>query len=541
MKSEIKNIVIIGGGTAGWITAGLLAAKHTKKSSSSLTPAINITVVESPNVSPIGVGEGTWPSMRETLKTIGIDEVDLFLHCDASFKQASKFMHWGTSPNKKNINDLKNDKSAYYHPFSLPVNVNNFCVGSLIGEQRSSNTDHQQYAQQWNQTFADQVCYQSILAEKNLAPKLITNKAYDYIANYGYHFDASKFSELLKNHCINKLNVKHVLSHITAVHNDDNNNIAYVVTDTQGNIYGDLFIDCSGAQSLLLGKHYKIPFCSKENILFNNTALAVQIPYKNSDDSIASCTHSTAQTAGWIWDIGLQTRRGIGHVYSSEYTTDSAAEDELYQYIERLSLADRADISVRKLSFTPGYYEKFWHQNCVAVGMSAGFIEPLEASALAMIEQAAQMISDQLPATTKTMAITAKRFNDKFTQHWQQIIEFLKLHYVLSKRDDSPYWLDNRSESSIPESLQNMLELWKYQAPSKYDIPQASPLFPAASYQYVLYGMNFETKTNRYTEEDALIDFALKDVQNKRQKLVQVLEPNRVLINKIKQYGLAKI
>ena len=416
-------------------------------------------------------------------------------------------------------------------------------MGSVIGEQYLANTE---YPTRVIKPFAQQVCYQSILAEENLAPKLITNKAYDYIANYGYHFDASKFAELLKNHCINKLNVKHVLSHITAVHNDANNDIAYIATDTQENIHGELFIDCSGAQSLLLGKHYKIPFCSKQNILFNDKAFAVQIPYKDSDASIASCTQSSAQTCGWIWDIGLQTRRGIGYVYSSQYTTDSAAEDELFQYIERLNLADRANTSVRQLSFTPGYYKKFWHQNCVAVGMSAGFIEPLEASALAMIEQAAHMISDQLPASKQIMPIIAKRFNDKFTQHWQQIIEFLKLHYVLSKRDDSPYWRDNRKDSTIPESLQEMLALWEYQSPSKYDIQQANPLFPAASYQYVLYGMNFEKKSNptnvnRTTEDNALIQSALKDVQNKRQKLVQVLESNRMLINKIKQYGLASI
>lgn len=533
MQSEINNIVIVGGGTAGWITAGLIAAKHTKKSpTSSLLPAVTITVVESPNISTIGVGEGTWPSMRETLKTIGINEADLFMHCDASFKQASKFINWEKSV--ASAHSVNTTSNAYFHPFSLPAGTDKVNLGAYIGAQTASMDN--------TQSFAQRVCYQSILCEQNLAPKQITDKAYDYIANYGYHLDAAKFSQLLQKHCVNQLNVKHVVSHISAVHNNEEGDIAFVLTDTEGEIHGDLFIDCSGTQSLLLAKHFNIPFCCKKSILFNDTALAVQLPYQSEDAPIASCTHSTAQTAGWIWDIGLQSRRGVGHVYSSQHTTDSSAESELNQYIEQLNIKRSGEIPIRKLSFNPGYRQKFWHRNCVAVGMSAGFIEPLEASALAMIEQAAQMISEQLPVTKQAMKITAKRFNEKFLNHWQQIIEFLKLHYVLSNRDSSSYWLDNRELSTIPESLQAMIELWRYQPPSSYDIPHATPLFPAASYQYVLYGMNFKTQHIRSNgEQDQAMQRVLIDVQNKRQKLAQVLAPNRILINKIKKYGLTTI
>jgi flavin-dependent dehydrogenase len=532
MQSEIKKIVIVGGGSAGWITAGLIAAKQTKKSS---TSALSITVVESPNIPSIGVGEGTWPSMRETLKTIGISEADLFSSCDASFKQASKFIDWECLTANAN-NDRANAKqSSYFHPFSLPSAITQFSLGTYVGELYSSADK--------SQSFAEKVCFQSILCEQNLAPKLITNKAYDYIANYGYHLDATKFATLLKNHCVSKLNVQHVISHISTVNNDETGDIASVLTETKGIIDGDLFIDCSGAQSLLLGRHFNIPFCSKKSILFNDTALAVQLPYEHDDSIIASCTHSTAQTSGWIWDIGLQSRRGIGHVYSSQHTSDTMAESELYQYIlQSSSIKNIDELSIRKLSFNPGYHEKFWHRNCVAVGMSAGFIEPLEASALAMIEQAAQMISDQLPVTKRTMQITAKRFNDKFSKHWQQIIEFLKLHYVLSKRVDSNYWLDNRDVSTIPDSLQEMLELWQFQAPSPYDISHHTPLFPTASYQYVLYGMNFTTQPTRLVNQhDEVMQQLLADVQKKRPQLAKAVESNRDLINKIKQYGLSTI
>ena len=533
MQSEIKKIVIVGGGTAGWITAGLIAAKHLSANSTSSDNSISVTVIESPNVPTIGVGEGTWPSMRETLKTIGINEADLFTCCDASFKQASKFIHWKNAPCAKADTDLS--KQSYFHPFSLPSGINKLNLGTYIGEQSSLISS--------SQTFAQQVCFQSILCEQNLAPKQITHKAYDYVANYGYHLNACKFAELLKKHCLNKLGVQYISAHITQINNDLCDDISSLSTDIAGAIEGDLFVDCSGAQSLLLGKHYNIEFCSKKSVLFNDSALAVQIPYETPEATIASSTLSTAQTAGWIWDIGLQSRRGVGHVFSSRHISDESAEQELLNYIKQSGTSvNLDDLSIRKLSFEPGYYKKFWHRNCVAVGMSAGFIEPLEASALAMVEQAAQMISEQLPTTKLTMEIIAKRFNEKFTQHWQQIIEFLKLHYVLSKRTDSSYWLDNKDPLTIPQSLQDMLELWKFQPPSSYDIPHNNPLFPAASYQYVLYGMNFTTEQLRPNNQNTqLMHQLLADVQNKRQQLVKAMGSNRDLINKIKQYGLTSI
>jgi flavin-dependent dehydrogenase len=521
MVSQVKNIVIVGGGTAGWITAGLIASKHLKNSSPSL---ISITIIESPDIASIGVGEGTWPSMRETLRKIGVKEAELIQCCDASFKQASKFINWEGLP-KNNSPHRHIKENAYYHPFTLPA-----------GHSLSGVSD---FSEQNGHDFANTVCAETVLCENNLAPKLITTKAFDYIANYGYHIDATKFSELLKKHCVGKLGVKHIISHVMSAHNDDMGDIQFVSTQTHGDIPGDLFIDCSGAKSLLLGKHYSIPFSSKKSILFNDKALAVQLPYQKNNDVIASCTLSTAQSSGWIWDIGLQSRRGVGYTYSSNHITDDKAEIELIKYIQQSHTLDD-DFSIRKLSFNPGYYEKFWHKNCVAVGMSAGFIEPLEASALAMIEQAASMISEQLPATKKTMPIVAKRFNKRFTQQWQQIIEFLKLHYVLSKREDSDYWIDNREKNSIPDSLQEMLALWKHQAPSHYDIPYSRPLFPAASYQYVLYGMHFKSQNLHFSNAE-LTQKMLIDVQKKRHQLGAVLQSNRDLINKINQYGLADI
>ena len=158
----------------------------------------------------------------------------------------------------------------------------------------------------------------------------------------------------------------------------------------------------------------------------------MQVPYPNEDDPIASHTLSTAQSAGWIWNIGLPTRRGIGHVYSSKFISDEHAERELRDYVEPIVGRSKAEqLSVRKISITPGYRAEFWHRNCVAIGLSAGFVEPLEASALVLVETSAKMIAQKLPENRDLMAITAKRFNQRFTNHWSRIVDFLKLHYLI--------------------------------------------------------------------------------------------------------------
>jgi len=229
----------------------------------------------------------------------------------------------------------------------------------------------------------------------------------------------------------------------------------------------------------------------KKDILFIDTALAVQIPYDSADSSIASHTISTAQESGWIWDIGLRTRRGVGHVYSSKHSSQERAEQLLRDYLAE-SIGDKAkDLSFRKIDINPGVREKFRVNNCVAVGMSAGFLEPLEASALVMIELACASISEQLPANRETMDIVAKSYNDKFQYNWDRVIDFLKLHYVASKRADSAFWRDNRDPETIPESLQELMSLWQHRSPSEYDFQRKREMFSAASYQYVLYGMDY--------------------------------------------------
>ncbi|PKH86679.1 tryptophan halogenase family protein [Colwellia sp. Bg11-28] len=513
MGKAIKKIVIVGGGSAGWITAGSLAAEHCVNAASS----IEVILIESPEVNSIGVGEGTWPSMRNTLEKIGIDEKEFLQQCDASFKQGSKFIGWTTG----------DDTDSYYHPFMTPDGYGHIDLHAAWQANHSE------------QAFADAVNIQSHVCQAGLAPKQLATPSYAAVTNYGYHLDAKKFASLLHKHCTQKLNVQHIVDHMDGIISADNGDINAISTKEHGHIAGDLFIDCTGSASLLLGKHFNIGFINKQHILFNDSALAVQVPYPDQVNPINSATLSTAQSAGWIWDIGLQTRRGVGYTYSSQYISDAEAEKSLRQYLVNSVGEEQANLlKPKKLIFEPGHREKFWHKNCVAIGMSAGFLEPLEASALAMVELSSTMVSEELPVTRAHMDIIAKRFNERFNYRWQRIIDFLKLHYILSKRTDSHYWRDNQQPNSISEELQELIKLWQYQPPSRYDFVQNEEVFPSASYQYVLYGMGFETEQRanpRKFEANPLAEKTIAETQKKIDKYLTGLPTNRELLNKLKE------
>lgn len=515
MDKQIKNIVIVGGGTAGWLTCAVIAAEHCANSDNGM----RVTLIESPDVKTIGVGEGTWPTMRGTLKKAGISETDFFRECDAAFKQGAKFAKWVTGA----------QDDAYYHPLVLPQGYNEVNLAPFW----QAHAD--------KVSFADAVSFQSQLCEQGLAPKQASTPEYAHVANYAYHLDAGKFASFLQKHCTEKLGATHILDHVSAVNNDESGDIASVTTNHHGCIEGDLFIDCTGFNSLLLGKHFGVPFKSCKDVLFNDTALATHVPYIDDISPIESHTVSTAQSAGWVWDIGLPTRRGVGHVFSRAHISDDKAEQELRAYIAQSRPDIASSLDVRKIDINPGHREKFWHRNCVAIGLSAGFLEPLEASALVLVELSAAMISEQMPATRATMNVVSKRFNDKFLYRWERIIDFLKLHYVLTKRTDSAYWIDNCRAETIPEGLSELLELWQYQSPWHQDFTHVDEVFPSASYQYVLYGMGFRTQTpatQRRSMNQGLADKHLQQNHALTQKLVNALPTHRELINVIKAQGL---
>lgn len=517
MSKALKHVVVVGGGSAGWITAGRIAAMHSQHSD-----GVKVTLVESPDVNIIGVGEGTWPTMRTTLQKMGISETQFMRECDVSFKQGAKFAKWTTGE----------DDDFYYHPLVLPEGY--------------FELDLYKYWQQADspESFSNAVCFQEQVCEQGLAPKLITSPEYAAVANYAYHLDAGKFATFLKRHCLEKLGVHYISGHVSGINSDTNGDIASIVTKEHGDVSGDLFIDCTGFSSLLIGKHYEVPFISKKDILFIDTALAVQVPYEDGADDIASHTISTAQESGWIWDIGLPTRRGVGHVYSSRHTDQAAAELALRSYLAQ-SIGEKANtLNIRKIDINPGVREKFWVNNCVAVGMSAGFLEPLEASALVMIELAATTISEQLPANRETMDIVAKQYNERFNYNWDRIIDFLKLHYTASKREDSAFWRDNKDPETIPQSLQDLMTLWQHRSPIEYDFHHKREVFSAASYQYVLYGMDYNGTQVSAIQNEGEANLATRLFNENKRKTAQCLRSlpkNRDLINKIVEFGFSKV
>ena len=513
MNKRINNIVIVGGGTAGWLVASRLSAKHQASPDSNIT----ITLVESPTLKPVGVGEGTWPTMRTTLKSMGISEAEFIVECDATFKQGSKFNGW--------VNGHKDDQ--YYHPFSPPAGY--------------PKQNHLPYWQSFRDeaSFSNMFCPQEFVCEKGLAPKLISTAEYAPVTNYAYHLNAGKFSAMLKRHCMKKYSVQHVLDDVVRVNAAEDGDISSVTTKLNGDISGDLFVDCSGFNSLLLGGHYNVPFIEKLDTLFVDSALAVQIPYENEDSPIACVTESTATSAGWIWDIGLTNRKGIGHVYSSRHTTEEKAAAELESYLGK-EVMTRAEVN--KIPIKPGHRHHPWEKNCVAIGLSAGFLEPLEASAIVQVELSADWLCDQLPETRETMDIVSKRFNAEVTYRWSRIIDFLKLHYVLSQRTDNDFWIDNRDPASIPESLQESLELWKYHYPWTHDFTHSNEIFCAASYQYILSGMGFHTNSSHTPTREEQIQ-ARENISNNRrtaENFAHYLPKHRDLLNKIKQHNTRK-
>ena len=522
MEDRISRIVIVGGGSAGWLSAGVIAAEH-RVDSQGQQP-FELLLIESPDVPTIGVGEGTWPSMRTTLQRIGLSETDFIRECDASFKQGTFFRDWRTG-----------NGDTYSHPFTVPVDYADI---DLVPHWLGLTEPPQ---------FADAVTAQTALFTDCLAPKQITTPEYAFVVNYAYHLDAGKFAGLLRKHCTEQLGVKHIKANVSQINAADNGDLQSVTTDRAGEIAGDLFVDCTGTKSLLLGEHFEVPLQSCQQYLFNDTALAAQVPYAQEDQPIQSCTLATAQTSGWIWDIGLPTRRGTGHVYSSAHISEDEASAQLLTYVKETA-GDKAAAKVvpRKITYQPGHRRKFWHRNCVAIGMSSGFVEPLEASALVMIELAAGMIADQLPATRATMDIVARRYNRKFQRHWRQIIEFLKLHYVLSTRDDSRYWRDNRAATSIPERLNEQLMLWRYRNPWHPDAEAVDDLFPTASYQYILYGMGFETVprhtgSNAQDQRQRQASELFKKNAARAAQLLQAMPSNRELLRKVNEFGFQKL
>jgi len=502
----VKRVLIVGGGTAGWITAGYLA----KTLGAHSPEGVRITLVESAEIVILGGGEATFPTIRTTLRRISVDETSLVRECSTSFKQGAKFVHWRYPPGG-------GQPDHYLHSFQVthePTGLDLLPYWLLGGAGPNIN---------WDEVNTPQ----KRAADASRAPKLIEHPDFEAPLNYAYHFDAAKLAAFLRRQAIAS-GVQHLVDTIAGVTLSGDGSILSVTAREHGNLEADLFIDCTGFRAQLIGATLGVPYKSCRSVLFCDTALAMQVPYERGDAPIASYTLSTAHESGWIWEIGLQDRRGIGNVYSSAHSDDRRAEQILRAYVGKAG----KDLPVRKIRFEAGYREINWKKNCIAIGLSSGFFEPLEATGIVFTEVAAVMLSNLFP-WGGDLEIAAKQFNEIMRRRYERALDFIKLHYCISERRDSPFWLDNVHPASIPESLRELLRRWRHRPPGTIDIDQNVDLFAEASWQYVLYGMGYKTDlspragTLRYYDEARA---AFAEIRRQADFACRTLPSNRELI-----------
>ncbi|UTF60623.1 tryptophan halogenase family protein [Gilvimarinus sp. DA14] len=460
-----KSVLIVGGGTAGWITAAYMA----RMLAADTPGGVSITLVESDEIGILGVGEGTFPIIRKTMERIGLDESDLIREAEATFKQGIRFNNWKHNP-------ADNPDDTYFHPFQVcsqhtDMDLLPYWLLGVAGDT----------------SWAEACTVQERAVNASLAPKLITHPNYKAPLNYAYHFDAGKLAQLVRRRAM-EMGVKRLIDTIDAVKLDDQGAIASVQGRSHGELSADLYIDCTGFRARLIGETLGSEFTSYKDQLFCDRAVAMQVPYTQPDAPIPSCTYATAKDAGWTWDIGLHDRRGLGYVYSSRHCSDDEAADTLRRHIG----SQANDLPCRQLSFEAGFRKIQWHKNCVGIGLSVGFIEPLEATGISFAEVAALMLCNLFPWSGDTER-SAKQFNDAMTKRFEHVIDFIKLHYYLSRRDDTAFWRDNRDPATASDYLKGKLEQWRHRPPSFLDIDASHDIFDENSWQYILYGMDFKT------------------------------------------------
>lgn len=456
----MKRLLIVGGGSAGWITAAYINASLNVGGKKT----VDITLVESASIGRIGVGEATVPTIRHVLQAIGISEQDFLKATDATFKQAIRFDDW------HHIGD-----GGYYHPFQRrPMARIDRAGAEWLMSDRSV-------------PFAETVSVQPAFSDLGLSPRMHQSKDFGSPFPYAYHMDAEKFADFLCDLSVNR-GVTHHVDDVTEIVQADDGSIAEVKTKGGLSLTADLYIDCTGFASLLSGKTLKTDFTDYGKWLLCDRAVAMRVPYSAYyPGEVKPYTTAAALSHGWKWDIGLTDRRGVGYVYSSQFLSDDDAEAQLRAHegvhTERLD--------ARRLKFRVGMRPEPWTKNCVAIGLSGGFIEPLESTGLYLIEFAAITLCEHFPFGEITAPL-AKRFNEVMTSRYGEILDFINMHYCLTKRTDSDFWLEVQREERITDSLKAKFDFWRFKPPSHSDFDDQLRLFSHQSYEYILYGMGFE-------------------------------------------------
>jgi tryptophan halogenase len=460
--NTINNIVIVGGGTAGWITAACLArVLHCTKS--------KITLVESPEVDIVGVGEATIPPLVEFMRFLGINESDFIQQTQATFKLAIKFTDWA-----------KIDQH-YWHQFgSVGVDIDGKSFYQHWLKSTLNGNTH---------TYTD---YSPAIAMAKENKFFISNPKQKGIldgATYAWHFDARLVAKYLHDFAT-KLGVTRIEGHVENTEKHKNGFIKQIKLKDGQVISGDFFIDCTGQKALLISEAMGVPFENWQHYLPMNRAVAMQT---ENTDTLAPYTESIAHKFGWQWKIPLQHRTGNGLVFCDQYASDEQALELLTKNISGKTLTEP-----RFLPFVTGKRSKLWEGNCLAIGLASGFMEPLESTSIHLIMKGIVKFAEMLPDQHCHKA-TSNEYNRIMNLEYESIRDFIILHYCTTSRDDSEFWRWCQ-DMTLPDSLTEKLALFKNQGrlyQNEFD------LFTAPSWYAVLAGMGI--KPDNY---DRLVDIS---------------------------------
>ncbi|MDN3638224.1 tryptophan 7-halogenase [Simiduia curdlanivorans] len=419
------HIVIVGGGTSGWMAANLFA-RHWKKNQN-----VAITLVESPNVSTIGVGEGSTPTLKRFFDALEIDEKAWMPYCNATYKVNIRFNQW--SP--------QSGIDSYSHPFVSQTDA--FTQRAFIVNARTRRLGLDTHTQ------PDDFFLNGALAAYNKGPK--TPENFPFKMEYGYHFDSHKLGNFLSTLAVDN-GVKHISAHVKSITKNDVGDIQSIALDNESHIHGDFFVDCTGFSSLLMEKSLGVGFRSFANNLFNDSAVVLPTP---TAETIPSETTSTALSAGWAWKIPLAHRIGHGYVYSSSHIDADSAECELRKHLNCTS----DNIEARHLKMRVGQLEKHWDKNCLAIGLSQGFIEPLEATALHLVQISIELFLSMFDKD-RCNRQQRENYNNSISTRFERTRDYIVAHYKLNTRSDSNYWIENRENRNISDSLAQLLSTW---------------------------------------------------------------------------------
>ncbi len=472
MTHPLRSIAILGGGTAGWLTASYLERVFDRRDGERVT----IELVESEDIGTIGVGEATVPTLGKTLQVIGVSEPEFLVKANASFKNGIKFRDW-CEPG-----------SSYYHPFEQPSLSDGFSITNHWVNLRNRG--------EVVQNFAQAVVLQPGICEAGKISKLWSSVPYQAPLPYAYHLDAVRFAAYLRDVAVAR-GVKRTVGTVVDIGMTEDGFIKELRTKEGRVVSADLFVDCSGFAGLLIEKTLKDPFVPYPDLLCDR-AVAFQQPFKDPTRPIRPVTTCTAKEGGWIWEIDLFDRMGTGYVYCSAFVSDEEAEETLCRHHG----VDRASVNPRRLKMRVGKRTDSWVKNCVAIGLSSGFIEPLESTGIYLIETGIKLLVDYL-GYDRPVETAVRRYNKLMRDSYDEIRDFIVLHYAPSRRRDSPFWRAYTGEVKLSDRLSEYIELWQDRIPMPPDIISPLVLFGSPNYAYIMAGMD---RLARKTPLDGIID-----------------------------------